>query len=251
MTLSKTRDCLIELHLIFIFSLLLAVAADSVAFAGEAVASEGQCFPDQQQRRSAFVHTRPPLLGSCGCTGDPQNSILCGPTKIKTFRRRPESASPHRTPIELRDVGPIKPIIAHTVGLAGAVIAVPFRLLETLAPIGGTTGYPSLSNVRQRPSVPCFPNEAASQVSAFPRSPLARNPNDSGLRTGQGSRLQRGDCNQLQSYQQRQSSWPSDENRFPQVEPQSLLGGIVRFPSTIVTQGRIIGDLGSQQPCPY
>lgn len=247
MTLKKMRDYFAECLLCTIVFSLLTVVFAPWAFAGGASPTGNACFPYQQQTLIPSGLSQPPYVGSSGACGTFPVAPSCGPAKVKAFKSVPPNAAPQLAPIEIRDVGPIKPLIAYTVRLAGSIIAAPFRLVETVAPISGIVGGPSGKDLRPHPSVMCSPNAPLVPTFPVPRNSANQSSPYYGLQGGVRN-PQLGSHNLLQPYPYRQNSVSSEENKFPQVEPQTLLGGIVKFPATVITQGRILGDLNSQPP---
>ncbi len=248
MSLKGNQEFLVVCYFVSLISLLF-IGDGRNAVAGGAPSTEVRCLPYQQHTTFAADGSQ-----SCGLPGfysnTRQSAPFCSPDKIMTFRPGLDKTPPPLVPVEIRDVGPIKPIIVHTVGLAGAIIAAPFRLLEAVAPTARRGDPPSASAVCQYPSNACITGIPPSPPIRIPGYFSGPVPNGYGL--GIGQRIPAwGGASQSQSYAREQYPPSTLENRFPQLEPQTLLGGIVKFPSTMVTQGRILGDLGSQQPPPH
>lgn len=123
----------------------------------------------------------------------------CVPQKIKKT-----GGPPMLLPIRVMDPGPVRPVVTNAVGLVGALLAAPFRLMETVIP-------PTLPQNRSTQGTGC---------------PLPQQPSPRNL------------CgNQIP---------PAvvAENRYPVLEPQSLLMGVINFPFTLFGQGRFAGDFG-------
>jgi len=232
MNTPKARRFLLEAHVI-VFVLALSAVAASPTSAGDAAGRAASCAPVQPHRVIVQGPMQQPLPAMSSCA--PQKAPVCAPAKIRTAPPKSASPFPHLIPLEIRDSGPIKPIVAHTVWLAGALIAAPFRLLETVAPIGHISGYAHGEGPLPSPAVPCLQHGAPPRALPWAGLPPFM---PAGNAYGHGP-----------SYPTGNASPSSQENRFPQVEPQSLLGGIVQFPATMVTQGRTLGDLGSSSQC--
>ena len=58
------------------------------------------------------------------------------PVRVEVAVKPEPLCDPRRIPVRFRDPGPFQPIIYSGVGLVGATVAAPFRLLETLIPCG-------------------------------------------------------------------------------------------------------------------
>ncbi len=232
MTRKRARRFLPQAHAIVVVLALSTIAA-APASAGNGACIAASSAPVQPHRVIVNGPMQQPLPAMSPCAA-PQRAPLCAPAKIRTAPPKSASSFPRLIPIEIRDSGPIKPIVAHTVWLAGALIAAPFRLMETVLPLGYISGYSGASAPVPPPGVACVPYGAPPRALPFTGAPFTQ----AGGGYGQGP-----------SYPMGNPSPSSQENRFPQVEPQSLLGGVVQFPTTMVTQGRILGDLGSSAQC--
>ncbi len=230
MITKKVCRCLLQAHVIVV-ALALSLMGVSFVSAGDRT-GRGGATPTVQPQQVNLPMQQP--LPAMGCYIAPQKAPLCAPAKIRPLPPKPASSFSHLLPLEIRDAGPIKPLVAHTIGLAGAVIAAPFRLLETVAPIGYVSGYAAGSQPLPRSAPACFTNAAPLHALPSAGSPI--------MQTSRG-------YGQRQSYPTSNGSPSSHENAFPQMEPHTLLGGIVQFPSTMVRQGRILGDLGVSAPC--
>jgi hypothetical protein len=125
--------------------------------------------------------------GPCGPAGWPSQKT----SGVRSKGSVPES--PGLLALKVLDPGPIRPIITSTVALAGALVAAPFRLIETVFPpeeLGNSSCAPAtMPSASRQPSSSC-PNQVPPAVVA--------------------------------------------ENRYPPLEPQSLLVGIVRLPFTLL-----------------
>jgi len=128
----------------------------------------------------------------------------CVPQKIKNPK-----GFPGLLPIRVMDPGPVRPVVITTVGLAGALLAAPFRLIEAVIP----PVLPQQNNVQGqgRGCRPQPPFRAQACGSEIPPAIVA-------------------------------------ENRYPALEPQNLLVGALNFPFTLFGQGRFSGDFGESNP---
>lgn len=161
---------------------------------------------------------------------------------------RPELFEQRRqVPVVYRDPGFMGLIVRHTVGLAGATVAAPFRVLEMLIPLDAPPnagnrrcGPPRPQNCEyQQPAAPRFvplcpppvtrPAYAcAPSVGCAPTGPsVAPLPPCSGP-SGCGPYMP-----------------PAMVEQEPPCAPQSLLGGVLDLPFRLMSRGRVLGDMGS------
>lgn len=70
-----------------------------------------------------------------GCNGRLPKPIVRPPHKCGPGISRGPESQQGLIPLSLRDQGPVRPIVHNTVGLLGALVAAPFRLLETVVPV--------------------------------------------------------------------------------------------------------------------
>jgi len=175
---------------------------------------------------------------------------VCGPVpqKVRAFPDL-QACDSKLVPLYVRDPGPVRPIIQHSVGLAGATLALPFRIAEILCPLPTRTCVPKTAapcgpvpNVPLRAPV-CQPIPPASNnftFGCFP--PLACSPGGPGIAP-------------LPPVLRGPACGPNlapalvDEYRFPQLEAQNLLSGIWDLPGSLLRSGRLTGDLGKRSPC--
>lgn len=161
---------------------------------------------------------------------------------------RPESCEQRRPiPVVYRDPGFMGPIIRHSVGLAGATVAAPFRVLEMLVPLDASSnvgnrrcgpprpqncGYRGLSVPRfappcpppvTRPAYACVP-----RVGCAPTGPSVAPLPPCGAPSSCGPYMP-----------------PAMVEREPPCAPQSLLGGVLDLPFRLMSRGRLLGDIGS------
>lgn len=253
-------------------SLLVLVLATVIAFSlGDSLGCEaGDVYPPQAcfPTASHYGHSGyKPRVSPCSPPGpamvghsSPQRQVLhpllhpaplvCGPApqKVRAFLA-PQVCDSKLVPLYVRDPGPVRPIIQYAVGLAGATLALPFRVAEMLCPLptrtcGSTIAAPCgpAPNVPPRAPV-CQPMPSASSnfpFGCFP--PLACAPSGPGI-----APLPPAPC--------RPSCGPSlppalvEEYQFPQFEAQDLLSGIWNFPGSLIRSGRLTGDIGKTSPC--
>ncbi|MGO9571134.1 MAG: hypothetical protein ACLP5H_26715 [Desulfomonilaceae bacterium] len=166
---------------------------------------------------------------------------------------RPEACDQRQpVPVVYRDPGFFGPIIRHSVGLVGATVAAPFRVLEMLCPLEGppcspkrqcgpppramNCGYPPAAPQFvpkcpvpiTQPVPPCPPVLACAPPgpSVAPLPPCASPPL----------------CGPFLP--------PAlvERDEEPPCAPQSLLGGLVQLPFTLAERGRFMGDMGRPSP---
>jgi hypothetical protein len=138
-------------------------------------------------------------------------------------------------PVAIRDPGPFKPVLFHTVGLVGSAVAAPFRVLDTVADwyewrnATCAQGLPPVCPPNHpRPPAPCGPPPCFNAYACPPGGPevapypRARHPEP--CRPSLPPRVVR-------------------EAMLPPVEPQSFLFGLVRLPGRLIRDGRLTGDL--------
>ncbi len=169
---------------------------------------------------------------------------------------RPEACDQrHPVPVVYRDPGFLGPIICHSVGLVGAAVSAPFRILEMLCPVPakpcpprcgpaprpGTCSYqhqnpsfvPKCPVPCTQPAPPCRPGLAC----APPGPSVAPLPPGVSLPP----------CGPFMP--------PAmvERDEEPPCAPQGLIGGLIRLPSTLVERGRLVHDMGSApaglRPC--
>jgi len=161
---------------------------------------------------------------------------------------RPETCDQrHPVPVVYRDPGFFGPIIRHSVGLVGATVAAPFRVLEMLCPLEGPPcpanrpcsppacamipyhppAAPPLF-VPKCPAPPCPPvlTCAPPGPSVAPLPPCASPP----------------PCGPFLP-----PALVDHDEELP-CAPQSLLGGFVQLPFTLAERGRFMGDMGRPSP---
>jgi hypothetical protein len=230
------------------------------------IAGQGpQCAPRQPapQPVARNVQVKVPVpCGPAALSPSPCGKIRHQPAPPMPVRVevavKPEPAwDSKRIPVRFRDPGPFQPIICTGVGLLGATIAAPFRLIEILVPCETQPcARPPLRPMCPPPG-PAAP-VCAPGVPAFP-GPICKTPPPRPLACGMAptacpppgpsiAPLPPAPCPPPYG-----CSVPPrivQENPLPYVEPQSLLGGLWNLPKTLLTSGRLTGDLGKpDQPC--
>lgn len=169
---------------------------------------------------------------------------------------RPESCDRrHPVPVVYRDPGFLGPIVAHSVGLVGAAIAAPFRIVEMFCPV---PVQPCPQRCCQRPA----PNPCGYQqpIPAFvPKCPVPCTQPVPPCRPVFACAPQGPSVAPLPSCAPPQPCGPFmppamvQRDEEPPCAPQSLLGGLINLPSTLITRGRLVHDLGAGQaemmPC--
>lgn len=189
---------------------------------------------------------------------------------------RPESGCADRmAPLYRRNPGPFKPILGHTVGLVGSVIALPFGIAEMFhartckqkcpprvcAPM--CPPYQAMNPVRKcaprpvtacapQPSYPCPPP----QRMYMPACPVPMTKSPCGPSVGP---IPRPSCEPRYCY----SGPPipprvvEEMSMYPAVEAQGLIPGVVQFPGRLLGRARWTGDLRDDRrgarcgPYPY
>jgi len=170
------------------------------------------------------------------------------PVRVEVSVRPDLCDRPDLAPVVYRDPGFFKPIIASATCLVGATVAAPFRLLETLIPVDVPPNCgPPVPPPGCLPSTPpppvtgrCGPPPCVGPPVCAPGGPsLAPLPRKTACPTcGPVIPPMLVACNEE-----------------PPCAPQSLLGGIVDFPSRLLRRGRFVGDMGATPTggphCPY
>lgn len=183
------------------------------------------------------------------CPPAPPVAAPSGPLPVRVeVSVRPESFEQRRpVPVVYRDPGFLGPIVRHTVGLAGATVAAPFRVLEMLVPLDATPGRtgrrcgpprPQNCGYKQpaaprfappcprpvtRPAYACVP-----RVGCAPPGPFVAPLPPCSAPSGCGPYMP-----------------PAMVEREPPRAPQSLLGGVLDLPFRLLSRGRVLGDMGS------
>jgi hypothetical protein len=226
--------------------------------------SSPQCAPRQQvpQPVARSVQVQVPL--SCGpgaLSPSPCGEVRYRPSPAMPVRVevavKPEPlCDPRRIPVRFRDPGPFQPIIYSGVGLVGATIAAPFRLLETLFPCGRQQPCPGpflrAGCAPPGPSVPpggfgvpCFPGNV--RKVCMPQPPACGMPPGACPPPGPSiAPLPSAPC--PSPYACAVPPRMVQDNPLPYWEPQSLLGGLWNLPGTLLSSGRLTGDLGKPTP---
>ena len=144
----------------------------------------------------------------------------------------PGCGSERLVPMTCEEPGPIRAIAFYTVGVIKSTIAAPFRLLETLIPVGkgndcGPVRPPGSGPLVCQPQ-PGFSTCKPAVVGCAPASP------NLGPRPGSSSQPLCGVKLPPQVIK---------EYEFPPLESDNLLSGLWNLPATLMRQGRITGDV--------
>ena len=167
------------------------------------------------------------------CTPAGGRPTLSTPVRVEVIVRPELQSGAKSVPVEIRDAGPVRPIVAYSVGLVGAAVAAPFRMLELLFPSPASS-----ENVSGPPSCPrpvggtSVPTPCLPICSYRPVEPAVAPLPGVGCTAPHGHQLPPA---LLSEYQ------------FPPLEHQSLLMGILSLPWRIATDGRFLGDLQSER----
>lgn len=170
----------------------------------------------------------------------------------------PENA--RMVPVVYCSPGPIKPVVKHTVGLAGAIVALPFRVADMFLPVyhpalslQGSRGCGQGNGHRGPVPYPCGPPPACGPP---PPMPMACAPPPCGIpmkcapRGPSVAPLPRPDHPQpCGPYLPPRMV---EDAELPCLEPSGLLSGLVNLPFRVLQQGRVLGDMnihGSGGPC--
>jgi hypothetical protein len=152
------------------------------------------------------------------------------------------SCQPRLVPLTYREEGPVRSIVINAVGLLKATIQLPFKAIEAVLPVDRTKPTAPLC---VRPHPPCCANPMPPKfrpsapipacgvvpVACAPPAPCVGPLPRQTTTPGCGPQLPP----QL-----------VQEHRFPPVEPNNLLQGILNLPGTIVQSGRWFGDMFSE-----
>lgn len=177
---------------------------------------------------------------------DCYSSSQCSP-----IRKAPSAPEPYRNPsgayrgdgsdrlvpLTYVEPGPIRAIAFYAVGLLKSTIAAPFKLIETVIPVGGKTDCRPVGPVNHAP-VKCQPQQCLPVCNpviagcAPPAPCLGPRPRSAGSNSC-GPNL---------------PAQVVKEYEFPPVEPGSLWSGLWNLPSTLWRQGRLTGDVMTNSP---
>lgn len=191
-----------------------------------------------------------PAAPMIGCREIPRRPSPPLPVRVE-IGIRPESSCDNRAvPLSFRDPGPVQPVISHGVGLVAALVAAPFRLIETVCPV--------------RPQRQCSAAPAALMTNPHPVHPSPFNAYGPPGASHQ-AHLNRpmicppphGACAPpvpaISPIPPAGCPPPGSclppptlvrEWQLPALEPQSLIGGLWNLPAELLTRGRRDGDCG-------
>ncbi len=202
------------------------------------------------------VPTPPPAMcqphfnGPCP-TGSPYPAAPVAklmPVQVEVAVRPELCDKQNLAPVIYRDPGFFLPVISSAVSLTGAVIAAPFRLLETLIPVDvGPNCGPRVPPHGCSPPAPpppvigkCGPPPCMGPPVCAPVGPSVAPLPQKAVSPACGPVI---------------PPMLVARDEEPPCAPQSLLGGILNFPSRLVHGGRFFGDMGvpptGGQPYPY
>jgi len=170
---------------------------------------------------------------------------------------KPETACDRqRIPVALRDPGPLQPIIYSGVGLVGAVVAAPFRLIEILCPLRlqqpCSAPAPRMICPPPRPPAPVCGlgvsyHSGGLRGTTLNPPPICQVPQDACPPARPSiSPLPPGGC--LSPSSCLVPPRLVHERQLPALEPSSLIGGLWNLPATFLTRGQWTGDLWTPTP---
>jgi hypothetical protein len=222
----------LPLSLIVIFSFFLVTSGFPEALASDVPPGCQPLFPSFSA----------PAPGPCG-PAQPNSSTNA--RKHEPSFSRPVkvgSCEPRLVPLTYREEGPVRSMVINAVGLLKATIQLPFKAIEAVLPVNRSK---PCAPVCGRPQPPCCGNPMppkfcpSAPIPACGVGPVACAP--------QGP---------VVGPLPRQTTTPGcgpqlppqlvQEHRFPPVEPNNLLQGILNLPGTIVQSGRWFGDMFSE-----
>ena len=181
------------------------------------------------------------LSGSCPRVAPPR--VNSTPVRVDVSVR---AEGPERTqlaPIVYREPGFFKAVVTSAVSLVGATVAAPFRFVETLVPLD--CGNQPGNICGPRPCAPCATSCPAPPPQMIGKCvpkpcmpvPITCAPPGPSVAPLPPARPPVGCAPFI----------PPMMVEEPPCEPQSLLGGLVNFPSRFVQRGRFFGDIGQQR----
>jgi hypothetical protein len=165
---------------------------------------------------------------------------------------RPETCDQRRpVPVVYRDPGFLGPIISHSIGLIGATVAAPFRFAEMLIPLDGPPqplrgpcGPPPCNmNGNYPPPPPRFISKCPAPIT----QPVSCGP-VAGCAPPGPSVAPLPPCASPPPCGPFMPPALVERDEEPPCVPQSLFGGVLQLPFTVVERGRFIGDMGRPQP---
>ncbi|AFM26009.1 hypothetical protein [Desulfomonile tiedjei] len=170
------------------------------------------------------------------------------PHKVRSFSGPESVHDPKLVPLYVRDPGPVRPIIQCTVGLAGAALALPFRIAEILCPVPRGTCKPVNAPscgpnypVPQRVSG-CYPTQSPAGCFPVCRRPVTCAPGGPAV-----APLPPVPC--VPTCSPNLPPMLVEEYQFPALAPQNLLSGIWNLPGSLLRNGRFAGDIHKASPC--
>ncbi len=174
------------------------------------------------------------------CSAPPARKPM--PVRVEVSVRPDLCDRPDLVPVVYRDRGLCQPIISNAVGLVGATIAAPFRLIETLIPVNcgpkarPRPPYPQCSPPARRP-IPvgkCGPPACMAPPACAPGGPSVAPLPQRATPPACGPFI---------------PPMLVAREEEPPCEPTSLLGGILAFPGRLLHRGRFLGDAGTPPAC--
>jgi len=191
-------------------------------------------------------YAAPPYCGPVASAPAPTRPM---PVRVDIAVRPETLDQRYPVPVVYRDPGFFGPIVRHSVGLVGAVVAAPFRVAEMLVPLEAST----CPQPKQCSPPPCAMNQGCSRPTAPPQwvgkcpvpitQPMPPCPPVFACAPAGPS------VAPLPPFASPPPCGPfmppavvaRDEE--PPCAPQSLLGGLVQLPFTLAERGRLFGDM--------
>jgi|GEM_PF-1097315 len=231
--------------------------------------SAHSCTPRQQvqpvERRVQVTVPMPQPSRPCSPPACPSSPIYCPPPVSATAPARPipvrvdiavrpeERGQQHLVPVAYGDPGFLRPIVNHSVRLLGATIAAPFRVAEMLCPLPAQEYPPRQCNGPTSPPPNCGYQQlltpAYTPMCPVPVArPAARSQRHLTCAPPGPSVAPLPPCVAPSACDPHLPPALVEEYRFPQIEAQNLLSGILNLPLNLIRSGRLTGDMRTILP---
>ena len=158
-------------------------------------------------------------------------------------------------PVVYSSPGPIEPVVSNAVGLAGALVALPFGVADMFLPTyhpglslrGRREGRPRPCNVA--PTRPCFTTPICGPPAPACPPPVCRIPMKCAP-VGPSVAPIPGPAGP-QPCRPYLPPRIVEDPEFPCLEPRGLISGLVSFPSRVLQRARLLGDMNrDRSSCP-